>query len=72
MCCYLDAYEEQEQSVFMQNDMDIYNKIILSVFEMETKHIHKNETIYDLQGRQLHSKPAKGMYIQNGKKYVVK
>ena len=28
--------------------------------------------IYDLQGRRLSGKPAKGMYIQGGKKFVVK
>ena len=28
--------------------------------------------IFDLQGRRLSGKPAKGMYIQGGKKYVVK
>ena len=27
---------------------------------------------YDLQGRRLTNKPEKGLYIQNGKKYVVK
>lgn len=29
-------------------------------------------TFYDLQGRRLSDKPDKGLYIQNGKKYVVK
>ena len=28
--------------------------------------------VYDLQGRRLSTKPPKGVYIQNGKKYVVK
>lgn len=28
--------------------------------------------IYDLTGRKLNSKPEKGFYIQNGKKYIVK
>lgn len=28
--------------------------------------------LYDLQGRRLTAKPTKGIYIQNGKKYVVK
>ena len=28
--------------------------------------------LLDLQGRKLHGKPAKGIYIQNGKKYVVR
>jgi len=38
--------------------------------------VHKvcSETtpIYDLQGRHLTQKPAKGIYIQDGKKVVVK
>lgn len=29
-------------------------------------------SIYDLQGRRLSAKPQKGVYIQNGKKYVMK
>ena len=28
--------------------------------------------LYDLQGRKLHSEPANGVYIKDGKKYVVK
>ena len=28
--------------------------------------------IYDLQGRRLTSVPQKGLYIRNGKKYLVK
>ena len=31
-----------------------------------------NDGIYDLQGRHLLSKPAKGLYIQNGEKFMVK
>lgn len=30
------------------------------------------DVIYNLNGQQLQSKPTKGVYIQNGKKYVVK
>ena len=33
---------------------------------------YKNSPLYDLQGRQLKSLPNKGVYIQNGKKVVVK
>jgi len=32
----------------------------------------KDVHIYDLQGRRLSAQPTKGVYIQNGKKYVVK
>ena len=31
-----------------------------------------SKNVFDLQGRRLSEKPARGMYIQNGKKYVVK
>jgi hypothetical protein len=29
-----------------------------------------NNTLYDLQGRELSGKPARGIYIENGKKKV--
>jgi len=29
-----------------------------------------SETIYDITGRQLNTKPTKGLYIVNGKKYI--
>ena len=31
----------------------------------------RNTPIFDLQGRRI-SKPAKGLYIQNGKKYIIR
>ena len=31
-----------------------------------------NEGFYDLQGRKLSGKPNKGIYIQNGKKLIIK
>ncbi len=33
---------------------------------------HTQRRLYDLQGRQLSGKPAKGVYIEDGKKYCVK
>jgi surface protein len=41
------------------------------------KSVTKNETeasstLYDLQGRRLTAKPAKGIYIQNGQKIISK
>jgi hypothetical protein len=32
----------------------------------------RTSSIYDLQGRRLQGKPEKGVYIQDGKKYLVK
>ena len=34
--------------------------------------VGRSTELYDLQGRKLSSMPAKGIYIQNGKKYVVR
>lgn len=34
------------------------------------EHNDKKATIYDLQGRRLTKAPAKGIYIQGGRKYV--
>ena len=31
-----------------------------------------NATVYDLQGRQLQGKPARGVYIRDGRKFVIK
>ncbi len=40
---------------------------------IEQIEIHQpSAPLYDLQGRRLSDKPDKGLYIQNGKKYVVK
>lgn len=36
----------------------------------ETFKASGSEAIYDITGRQLNSKPAKGLYIMNGKKYI--
>ena len=37
-----------------------------------SSHYELHSTCYDLQGRRLNGKPVKGMYIQGGKKHVVK
>ena len=45
----------------------------LEEYVSNINHITSNQatkTIYDLQGRRLSEKPAKGIYIQNGKKIV--
>ena len=40
--------------------------------ELRVKNEELVDTVYDLQGRRLSSKPTKGLYIQNGKKIMVK
>lgn len=43
------------------------------ISEMATRRNGQNENFYDLNGRKLSGKPmAKGLYIMNGKKYIVK
>ncbi len=41
------------------------------VLEYEAE-AEQDNTIYDLSGRKLTEKPAKGIYIQGGKKFFVK
>ena len=36
----------------------------------ETFKASGSEAIYDITGRQLNTKPTKGLYIMNGKKYI--
>ena len=42
------------------------------ILEPSTFLLEAHSFIYDLQGRRLSGKPAKGLYIQNGKKVAVK
>lgn len=42
------------------------------ILEPSTSLLEAHSFIYDLQGRRLSGKPAKGLYIQNGKKVAVK
>lgn len=51
-------------------DAVIYQKELpLNILDMRSCRI-ESKTIYDLQGRHLTSVPAKGVYIQNGKKRI--
>ena len=54
------------------NREDFYSSGIAKVNSVQTRCEEKTSTFFDLQGRRLSEKPARGMYIQNGKKYVVK
>lgn len=47
-----------------------WNSVPNSIQEINKESNDSN--IYDFQGRRLSDKPDKGLYIQNGKKYVVK
>lgn len=51
---------------------DFYSSEIAKVGRVQTRCETEKSTIFDLQGRHLSEKPARGMYIKDGKKYVVK
>ena len=81
---YLRLYEEDDLLVFEQSseesydylltEEDVQNYLLTGVREGIVKQADDKTTapVYDLQGRKLHGTPAKGIYIQNGKKYVVR
>jgi hypothetical protein len=50
----------------------VFEEDVTGIFEMEKWRNGENETFYDLQGRSLQSTSAKGLYIVNGKKVIVK
>jgi hypothetical protein len=43
-----------------------------SIQGIKSSNLNSDGAIYDLQGRRLSSLPAKGLYIQNGKKRMVR
>ena len=70
---YLRLYEEEGEIVFQQNNEEAYESLlhdVQGINEMDFKHAGQYGSFYDLQGRRLSTRPAKGVYIQNGKKYV--
>ena len=62
----LDCYQNKKQLVITENSTTNLNSVILS-----TDQITKS-ALYDLQGRRIMGKLEKGVYIQNGTKYVMK
>ena len=81
---YLRLYEENDLLVFEQSseetydylltEEDVQDYLLTGIRDGIVKQVDDNTTgpIHDLQGRKLHGKPTKGIYIQNGKKYVVR
>ena len=81
---YLRLYEEDDLLVFEQSseesydylltEEDVQDYLLTGVREGIVKQADDKTTapVYDLQGRKLSSIPAKGIYIQNRKKYVVR
>ena len=50
----------------------VFEDDVTGIFEMEKWRNGENGTFYDLQGRPVQSTSAKGLYIRNGKKVVIK
>ena len=70
---------EQKPTVILQSHMDMVCEKNNDVdFNFDTDGIQSVEgqpaysALYDLSGRKLQQKPTKGIYIQNGKKLLVK
>gem|GEM_PF-3802738 len=51
---------------------DSWRTLSLPAFDVELEVEYDDVTIYDLNGRRLPEKPARGFYIQGGTKYLVK
>ena len=73
----ISAYIEGLYTVTMENSQESFtgefNSNTTGIEEVRSKRLEPSgHNIYDLQGRRLSGKPAKGLYIQNGKKVPVK
>jgi hypothetical protein len=68
-----ENYECYEDGVCIFN-IDILMELMTNketaISEIKKSAPKTDNTLFDLQGRRISGKPAKGMYIQNGKKYV--
>ncbi len=72
----IDVYVHKD---IIEKAKSMYSGTILSIEDYETGISHvptavrdSEERLYDLQGRRLKAVPQRGMYIHNGRKYVVK
>ena len=63
--CQLESCYDNGNRIF--NITSLYNGMTMLVSDKQT-----DAVIYDLQGRRLQGRPAKGLYIENGRKRVVK
>ena len=67
MSSRLKSCYDGDVCIYRSDDMVVVNAISENKLETET-----NARYYDLQGRQLQGRPAKGLYIENGMKRVVR
>ncbi|MCR4604322.1 MAG: chitobiase/beta-hexosaminidase C-terminal domain-containing protein [Prevotella sp.] len=59
--------------IYIANAGEQSQQLLTGIEEVvESLPMIKSDAIYDLQGRRLHARPAQGIYIQGGRKYVVK
>ena len=69
-------YFEGDSCLFTRNEFFLPRNGSGTATEVRTSSIKdqplKPSPIFDLQGRRLSEKPKRGMYIQNGKKYVIR
>jgi len=63
--------ERYRKADFWKNFLNIVEMEGTGIEEVNMNH-GSGESLYDLQGRRLRSTPQRGVYIRNGKKYVVK
>jgi hypothetical protein len=73
----ISAYTEGLYTVTMENSQESFtgefNSNTTGIEEVRSKRLEPSgHYIYNLQGQRLSGKPAKGLYIQNGVKRVIK
>ena len=50
----------------------VLTTIATGINDVNVEQLDENAPIYDLMGRRLNGKPSQGVYIQNGRKYIVR
>ena len=72
----ISTYAKGRYTVTVENSREVFTGIFetltTGIEEARNKKAVQRGTIYDLQGRLLLGKPSKGLYIQDGKKYLAK
>ena len=59
--------------LYIANQGEESQKLLTGIEELPAAIVKPtNNMIFDLQGRRLNARPSQGIYIQNGRKYVVK
>lgn len=78
---YFTEYSENLKPVFIHRNGGKYYKFNFTYSDenatgintaTEVRQTNDSNTLYDLQGRKLSGKPARGIYMENGKKVLVK